>query len=102
MDNRYNNRTEESWSEGDYYGCTPLPLMINATVHEQPADLATVNARYTISAVDFVTQSLAAKQKFFLYPLRHCLCCSFELIGSLCAEEKLEWIGSIPTGCSRF
>ena len=41
--------------------------MVNATVYEQPANLATVNARYTASAVDFVTQSLAAKQKFFLY-----------------------------------
>jgi hypothetical protein len=23
----YGNRTEESWSEGNYYGCSPLPLM---------------------------------------------------------------------------
>ena len=43
----YGNRTEESWSEGGYYGCTPLPLMANLSVVEQPVDLATVNAKYT-------------------------------------------------------
>ena len=31
----YGNRTEESWSEGGYYGCSPLPLMWNNTVYEQ-------------------------------------------------------------------
>ena len=42
----YNNRTEESWSEGGgYYGCTPLPLMANLTVLEQPVDLAHVHAK---------------------------------------------------------
>eukprot|EP01052_Picozoa_sp_SAG31_P001187 SAG31_NODE_39_length_31377_cov_5.971482_18_plen_214_part_00 len=63
----FSNRTEESWSEGNYYGCTPLPLMANTTVLEQPVDLATVNARYTSSAVDFIRTSFADKAKFFLY-----------------------------------
>jgi hypothetical protein len=64
----YNNRTEESWSEGGgYYGCTPLPLMANYTVLEQPVDLAHVHEKYTAQAVDFVTTSLKDKAAFFLY-----------------------------------
>ena len=65
----YNNRTEESWSEGGgYYGCTPLPLMANYTAVEQPADLAHVHEKYTTHAVDFVTASLKDdKAPFFLY-----------------------------------
>lgn len=63
----YGNRTEESWSEGDYYGCSPLPLMWNNTVYEQPANLATVNARYTEHAVSYVTSAQELEAPFFLY-----------------------------------
>ena len=66
----YNNRTEESWSEGGgYYGCTPLPLMENNTVVEQPVNLATVNARYTASATNFIATASASKTKtpWFMY-----------------------------------
>ena len=60
----YGNRTEESWSEGGYYGCAPLPLLANNTVIEQPVNLATVNARYTDAALDFVKSTSAP---YFLY-----------------------------------
>lgn len=65
----YNNRTEESWSEdGGYYGCTPLPLLSNLTVIEQPVNLATLNKRYTANAVSFIKTSLQSGAKpFFLY-----------------------------------
>ena len=62
----YGNRTEESWSEGGYYGCAPLPLLANNTVVEQPVDLSTVNERYTSAALDFV-RSAGTVQPYFLY-----------------------------------
>ena len=63
----YGNRTEESWSEGDYYGCTPLPLLANTSVVEQPVNLATLNARYTANAVDFIQREKNSDAPFFLY-----------------------------------
>ena len=75
----YNNRTEESWSEGDYYGCTPLPLMVNATVFEQPANLATVNARYVQTAREFPCAALRLKLAAWHHPCvlkaGSCVCC---------------------------
>ena len=62
----YGNRTEEPWSDGNYYGCTPLPLLANTTVIEQPVDLSTIHARYTTAAVSFVTESRLARTPFFL------------------------------------
>jgi arylsulfatase A-like enzyme len=69
----YNNRTEGSWSEGNFYGCTPLPFMENTTAVEQPVDLSTVHKRYTTSAVDFVQRSTDAAEPFFLYMVSHAL-----------------------------
>ena len=47
----YNNATPEtSWLSPQYYGCTPLPLIANETVLEQPTDLAKLNARYAEQA----------------------------------------------------
>lgn len=43
----------------------PLPLMHNANVVEQPADLNSLTQRYTQQAVNFITQSKDAP--FFLY-----------------------------------
>ena len=63
----FGNRTEGSWSEGNFYGCTPLPLLENNTVVEQPANLATINERYTESALGFIKSSLQDKAPFFLY-----------------------------------
>jgi len=63
----YNNRTEESWSESLYYGCTPLPLLANNTVVEQPVDLNTLNQRYTDHAVKYISDSLNNDENFFLY-----------------------------------
>ena len=54
--NRYNNRTPETSFEDDYYGCTPLPLVANETVLEQPTDLAGLNAKYSAAATSFLQQ----------------------------------------------
>jgi arylsulfatase A-like enzyme len=62
----YNNRSEESW-DGDYYGCTPLPLLQNNTVIEQPVNLATLNQRYTDEAVSFIQRGLKQQEPWFLY-----------------------------------
>ncbi len=54
-----------------YYGLpysndmSPLPLMQNATVIEQPAKLDTLTARYTDQAVSFIARS--KDRPFFLY-----------------------------------
>ena len=42
----WNNRSAETSFEDNYYGCTPLPLVANETVLEQPTDLATLNERF--------------------------------------------------------
>ena len=63
----YNNRSEESWSN-DYYGCTPLPLIQNNSIIEQPVNLATLNQRYTAEAVSFITRNSDNQERpWFLY-----------------------------------
>jgi arylsulfatase A len=51
---------------------TPLPLMANLTVIEQPAGLYTLAQRYATAAVQFITNSAAAAEPFLLYlPFNH-------------------------------
>eukprot|EP00035_Acanthoeca_spectabilis_P036383 m.39286 g.39286 ORF g.39286 m.39286 type:complete len:1090 (-) comp7942_c0_seq1:51-3320(-) len=62
----YNNRSMETWDD-DYYGCSPLPFLVNTSVVEQPVDLSTVHTRYVASALKFINGSLASQTPFFLY-----------------------------------
>eukprot|EP00937_MAST-01D_sp_MAST-1D-sp2_P007223 g7223.t1 len=60
MGRAYHNRTAEASFEGGYYGCTPLPLVANETVVEQPTDLSQLNRRYTDEATRFITHATQA------------------------------------------
>jgi hypothetical protein len=63
----YNNRSAEASFEGGYYGCTPLPLVVNETVVEQPVDFDTLNRKYTDAATTFIERAAADAQPFLLY-----------------------------------
>eukprot|EP00750_Incisomonas_marina_P025323 INCI538.1.p1 GENE.INCI538.1~~INCI538.1.p1 ORF type:complete len:373 (+),score=41.96 INCI538.1:353-1471(+) len=63
----WNNRSAETSFEDNYYGCTPLPLVANETVLEQPTDLATLNERYVEAASVFLRQAAADGVPFLLY-----------------------------------
>jgi arylsulfatase A len=47
--------------------CTPLPLLRNETIIEQPTDLSTLTPRYTAEAVDFISRHADGDRPFFLY-----------------------------------
>merc|ERR1712166_1310490 len=63
----YSNRTAEAEFEGQWYGCTPLPLLNGTTVLEQPVDLNGLTQKYTAFATDFVRRQVAKKVPFYLY-----------------------------------
>ena len=51
---------------------TPIPLLENKTVVEQPAGLFTLAAQYSAAAINFIAQQTAASTPFFLYfPFNH-------------------------------
>ena len=64
-----NDMSPSAWApERVTYGlCTALPLVSNETVVEQPANLATIAARYTDEALRFMGEAHAAAAPFFLY-----------------------------------
>ena len=67
-----NNRSAEASFEKDgkglpYYGCTPLPLIANETVLEQPVDFNTLNRKYTDAATAFIKRAAADTTPFLLY-----------------------------------
>ena len=54
------------------YQPTPIPLLANTTVVEQPAGLYTLAARYAAAATKFIEDSAAAGDPFLLYmPFNH-------------------------------
>jgi len=63
----YSNRTAEAEFEGQWYGCTPLPLLNGTKVLEQPVDLNGLTQKYTAFATDFVRRQVAKKVPFYLY-----------------------------------
>lgn len=67
MGRAYNNRTAEASFQRDYYGCTPLALVHNETILEQPVDLLTLNAKYTTAAAEFLTRVANSTKPFLLY-----------------------------------
>jgi hypothetical protein len=72
MGRAYNNRSAEASFEKTpsgkpYYGCTPLPLVANETVLEQPVDFDTLNRKYTDAATAFISRAAADQAPFLLY-----------------------------------
>ena len=65
------------WATHDYkpsppYFPTPLPLLANYTVVEQPADLFTIAMKYTTITTTFITRNAEAGNPFFVYlPYNH-------------------------------
>ena len=49
------------------YQPTPLPLLHNKSVLEQPADLYTIADKYAAQAVSFIKASVEAKIPYLLY-----------------------------------
>ena len=46
---------------------TPLPLLNQTTIVEQPVDLSTLNQKYTDKVVSWIQQEAAAENPFYVY-----------------------------------